>query len=193
MPTASIPTLTTERLVLRPWRDSDLAPFAALNADPEVMQHFPGTLTEAQANALAQGIREDMAERGFGWWAAEAPGVAPFIGFIGLSVPDFNAHFLPPGRRVVEVGWRLARDHWGKGYATEGARECLRFGFEELGLAEIVSFTTTTNERSQVVMRRLGMTRDPGDDFDHPGIPPGHRLRRHVLYRLGRKSRMNSL
>ncbi len=193
MPTASIPTLTTERLVLRPWRDSDLAPFAALNADPEVMQHFPGTLTEAQANALAQGIREDMAERGFGWWAAEAPDVAPFIGFIGLSIPDLGAHFLPPGRTVVEVGWRLARDHWGKGYATEGARECLRFGFEELGLAEIVSFTTTTNERSQVVMRRLGMTRDPGDDFDHPGIPPGHRLRRHVLYRLGRKSRMNSL
>ncbi len=187
MPTP--PTLTTERLILRPWRDSDLAPFAALNADPAVMQHFPGTLTEVQANALAQGIREDMAERGFGWWAAEAPGVAPFIGFIGLSVPDFNAHFLPPGRRVVEVGWRLARDHWGKGYASEGAREALRFGFEKLGLEEIVSFTTTTNERSQAVMRRLGMTHDVRDDFDHPGIPPGHRLSRHVLYRKHRERR----
>lgn len=125
-----------------------------------------------------------LAERGFGWWAAEAPGVAPFIGFIGLSVPDFGAHFLPPGHRVVEIGWRLARPFWGRGYATEGAREALRFGFDDLGLPEIVAFTTTTNLRSQAVMRRLGMTRDPADDFDHPKLPQGHRLQRHVLYRL---------
>lgn len=184
MPTAPIPTLTTERLVLRPWRDSDLEPFAALNADPAVMEHFPATLTTAQATALAEGIREDMAERGFGWWAAEAPGVAPFIGFIGLSVPEFGAHFLPPGKRVVEVGWRLARAHWGHGYATEGARACLRFGFQELRLPEIVSFTAVQNTRSQAVMQRLGMRRDPADDFDHPKLPPGHRLARHVLYRL---------
>ena len=183
MPTGTEPTLTTERLVLRPWRDSDLAPFAALNADPAVMEHFPSTLTADETAALAAGIRADMAERGFGWWAAEVPGVAPFIGFIGLSVPDFGAHFLPPGQSVVEVGWRLARAHWGRGYATEGARAALAFGFGELGLAEIVSFTATTNSRSQAVMRRIGMTHNPADDFDHPGLPAGHPLRRHVLYR----------
>lgn len=186
MTSAAVPALATERLILRPWRDGDLAPFAALNGDPEVMAHFPKTLSPAESDALAGRIRAALAERGFGWWAAEAPGVAPFIGFIGLSVPDFGAHFLPPGRRVVEVGWRLARPFWGHGYATEGAREALRFGFEELGLAEIVSFTTPTNARSQAVMRRLGMTRDPADDFDHPKLPPGHRLQRHVLYRLRR-------
>lgn len=186
MTTPTIPTLTTERLLLRPWRDSDLASFAALNADPVVMEHFPGTLTQSQADNLAQGIREDMAERGFGWWAAEVRGGAPFIGFIGLSVPEFGAHFLPPGKTVVEVGWRLARKHWGRGYATEGARECLRFGFQDLGLEEIVSFTTTTNLKSQAVMQRLGMTRDPADDFDHPKLPSGHRLQRHVLYRKRR-------
>lgn len=182
----TIPTLTTERLVLRPWRDSDLAPFAALNADPLVMEHFPATLTTAQATALAEGIREDMAERGFGWWAAEVPGVAPFIGFIGLSVPDFGAHFLPPGKTVVEVGWRLDCAFWGHGYATEGARACLRFGFQDLRLPEIVSFTATQNARSRAVMERLRMTRDPADDFDHPKLPPGHRLSHHVLYRLKR-------
>jgi len=180
--TATLPTLATDRLILRPWRDSDLAPFAALNADPEVMEHFPGTLSAAAAGKLAAGIRADMAERGFGWWAAEAPGVAPFIGFIGLSVPSFEASFTP----CVEVGWRLARKYWGRGYATEGAREALRFGFEELGLAEVVSFTALPNTRSQAVMRRLGMTHDPADDFDHPALPEGHRLRRHVLYRLRR-------
>jgi RimJ/RimL family protein N-acetyltransferase len=179
----TIPTLTTERLVLRPWRDDDLAPFAALNADPAVMEHFPATLSRAESDAAAALIRAGLEERGFGWWAVEVPGVAPFIGFIGLSVPAFNAHFLPPGREVVEIGWRLARDHWGRGYATEGAREALRFGFEDLGLAEIVAFTAVGNTRSRAVMRRLGMTHDPADDFDHPGIPPGHRLSRHVLYR----------
>lgn len=187
MTTATVPTLTTERLVLRPWRDSDLVPFAALNADPEVMAHFPATLTPAETAAMVARMRAALAERGFGWWAAEAPGVAPFIGFIGLSVPDFGAHFLPPGKLVVEVGWRLARLFWGQGYATEGAREALRFGFEALGLPEVVAFTTTTNQRSQAVMRRLGMTYDPADDFDHPKLPPGHRLRRHVLYRLKAK------
>ena len=116
----------------------------------------------------------------------EIPGVAPFIGFIGLSVPDFGAHFLPPGKTVVEIGWRLARDHWGRGYATEGARACLRFGFEELRLPEIVSFTAVQNTRSQAVMQRLGMSHDPADDFDHPKLAPGHRLARHVLYRLKR-------
>jgi RimJ/RimL family protein N-acetyltransferase len=184
MSTGTAPTLATERLILRPWRESDLAPFAALNADPEVMEHFPATLRREESDLLAAHIAEDMAERGFGWWAAEVPGEAPFIGFIGLSVPDFGAHFLPPGRIVVEIGWRLARPWWGRGYATEGARAALAFGFGELGLVEIVSFTATTNTRSQAVMRRLGMSHDPADDFDHPGLPAGHPLRRHVLYRV---------
>src|SRR3546814_9571771 len=150
------------------------------------MAHFPATLTASESDGLAQRIRTAMSERGFGWWAAEVPGVAPFIGFIGLSVPDFGAHFLPPGQRVVEIGWRLARAFWGRGYATEGAREALRFGFAELGLAEVGSFTTPGNLRSQAVMQRPGMIRDPADDFDHPKLPPGHRLRRHVLYQIGR-------
>ena len=181
MPTP--PSLTTNRLIPRPWQENDLAPFAALNADPEVMEHFPAVMTPTQTEAAVDRVRQHVAERGFGWWAVEVPGVAPFIGFVGLWVPSFEAHFTP----CVEVGWRLAREYWGQGYATEGARACLRFGFEELGLAEIVSFTTTTNLRSQAVMRRLAMTHDPADDFDHPGIPPGHRLRRHVLYRKHRE------
>src|SRR3546814_19930615 len=120
----------------------------------------------------------------FGWWAADVPGVAPFIGFIGLSVPDFGAHFLPPGHRVVEVGWRLAQPFWGRGYATEGAREALRFGFGELGLAEIIAFTTTTTLRSQAVMQRLGMTRAPADDLDPPQRHPGPPLHPHLPQRL---------
>ncbi len=156
-----------------------MAPFATLNADPEVMEHFPAVMTRTQTEVAIDRVRQVFAERGFGWWAAEAPGVAPFIGFVGLWAPSFEAHFTP----CVEVGWRLAKDFWGRGYATEGARECLRFGFAEVGLKEIVSFTAATNERSKAVMRRLGMTHDPADDFDHPQLPPGHRLERHVLYR----------
>jgi ribosomal-protein-alanine N-acetyltransferase len=183
MPTETVPTLTSERLLLRPWRDSDLAPFAVLNADPEVMEHFPAPLTPVETAAMVARMRAALAEHGFGWWAVEVPGAASFIGFIGLSVPSFQAPFTP----CVEVGWRLAREHWGRGYATEGARAALRFGFEELGLAEVVAFTTTTNTRSQAVMHRLGMTRDAADDFDHPRLPAGHRLARHVLYRLRRQ------
>lgn len=182
MPTDTAPTLTTERLILRPWRDSDLAPFAALNADPAVMEHFPTTLTRAESDAVAERVRGFMAEHGFGWWAVEVPGETPFIGFIGLWRPAFEAHFTP----CVEVGWRLARRFWGRGYASEGARAALAFGFGELELAEIVSFTATTNARSQAVMRRLGMTHDPAEDFDHPKLPAGHPLRRHVLYRKTR-------
>lgn len=182
MPTAIVPTLTTERLLLRPWRDADLDPFAALNADPAVMEHFPAVMTRAETEAGVARVRQVFAEHGFGWWAVEVPDVAPFIGFVGLWVPSFEARFTP----CVEVGWRLAKDYWGKGYATEGARECLRFGFEDLALTEIVSFTTTTNLPSQAVMQRLAMTHDPADDFDHPKLPKGHRLERHVLYRKRR-------
>jgi RimJ/RimL family protein N-acetyltransferase len=175
-------TLRTERLVLRQWRDSDREAYAELNADPVVMEHFPATLTRAQSDAHLEKMTQVIDGRGWGLWAVEVPGVADCIGFVGLNEPWFEAHFTP----AMEVGWRLAREHWGRGYATEGARESLRFAFEELGLAEVVSFTTPGNERSQAVMRRLGMTCDPDDDFDHPFMGEGHPLRRHVLYRLRR-------
>lgn len=187
MQTDTLPTLTTERLILRHWRDADIEPFAALNADPVVMEHFPATQTSAETEDVVARIGQEMAKHGFSWFAAEAPGVAPFIGFIGLWAPSFDAPFSSIQDPIVEVGWRLAKEYWGKGYATEGARACLRFGFEDLGLKEIVSFTTTTNRRSQAVMQRLAMTHDPADDFDHPKLPKGHRLERHVLYRMKRE------
>lgn len=172
--------LQTPRLVLRQWREADLAPFAALNADPEVMRHFPTVLTRAESDALAFGARALIAARGWGLWAVEVREGARFIGFVGLAEPRFDAHFTP----AVEVGWRLARAHWGSGYATEGARAAISFAFDELGLEEIVSFTTVANERSRKVMERLGMTHDPADDFDHPLLAHGDPLRPHVLYRL---------
>jgi RimJ/RimL family protein N-acetyltransferase len=172
--------LTTQRLVLRQWRDDDFTPFAAMNADPQVMRHFPKALDRAESDTVATRIRDGMARRGFGLWAVEVPGIAPFIGFVGLSVPGFEAHFTP----CVEIGWRLARAHWGKGYATEAALATRDDGFQRVGLAEIVSFTIAANTPSQDVMRRIGMTHDPADDFDHPSLPPGNPMRRHVLYRL---------
>ncbi len=168
--------IRTERLLLRRWTDADRAPFAALNADPEVMEHFPAPLDRADSDALADRIEAGFAERGWGLWAVEAP--EGFVGFTGLSVPAFEADFLP----AVEVGWRLARTAWGRGYATEAATAALRCAFDEVGLEEVVSFTATTNTRSQRVMQRLGMA--PAGEFHHPALPEGHRLRRHVLYRL---------
>jgi ribosomal-protein-alanine N-acetyltransferase len=175
-------TLRTERLVLRAWRDEDLPPFAELNADPVVMEHFPSTLRREDSDFMVERIGARFAETGLYLWAVEVPGAEPFIGFVGLNAPSFEAAFTP----CVEVGWRLSQAAWGKGYASEAARAAVTDGFERLGLAEIVSFTTTTNIRSQRVMQRLGMTRDPADDFDHPNLPPEHPLRRHVLYRLAR-------
>ena len=172
--------LMAERLILRPWRDEDLAPFAAMNADPAVMRHFPSTLGRAESDAMVGRIRLHFATRGFGMWAVEIPGVTPFAGFIGLSVPRFEAPFMP----CVEIGWRLATACWGRGYATEGARAALTFGFGTLKLAEVVSFTVVANQPSRRVMERLGMGHDPADDFDHPSIAEGHPMRRHVLYRL---------
>jgi RimJ/RimL family protein N-acetyltransferase len=177
----SPPTLRTERLVLRPWREDDLEPFAALNADPEVMRFFPATLDRERSDAMVGRISARLAEDGFGLWAAEVPGVAPFIGFIGLARPNFDAHFMP----AVEVGWRLSRQYWGRGYAPEGARAAVAHGFGVIGLDEIVSMTIPANTPSQRVMQKLGMTRDPADDFDHPNVAPGP-IRAHVLYRLGR-------
>lgn len=172
--------LATPRLRLRPWRESDLAPFAAMNADPLVMEHFAAPLSRQESDAYARRMQAAIEERGWGNWALEVIGGEPFVGFTGLSVPSFEAHFMP----CTEVGWRLARSAWGQGLATEAARAALDFGFGELGLAEIVSFTALGNARSVAVMERLGMRRD--GEFDHPRFPDGHRLRRHVLYRISR-------
>ncbi|MCC5575346.1 GNAT family N-acetyltransferase [Microtetraspora sp. AC03309] len=171
--------IETERLVLRRWQEKDREPFAALNADPEVMEYFPATLTRERSDALADRVAAEFDDCGFGLWAVELSGT--FIGFTGLSVPRFIAHFTP----CVEIGWRLARSAWGHGYATEAARAALRHGFGELGLKEIVSFTAKQNMRSQRVMERIGMTRDPEGDFDHPTLDEDSPLRRHVLYRVG--------
>ena len=178
----STPVLRTERLILREWRPEDREPFAALNSDPRVMECMPALLPRAQSDALARRSEQHFAKHGFGPWAVEVPDVAPFVGFVGLSVPAFDAHFTP----CVEIGWRLAAEHWGHGYATEAALASARFAFDELEMTELVSFTTPQNVRSRAVMRRIGMTHDEADDFDHPRLPPGHRLRRHVLYRLTR-------
>ncbi|HEY7256190.1 MAG TPA: GNAT family N-acetyltransferase [Solirubrobacterales bacterium] len=179
---AAEPGLETARLRLRRWRQADREPFAGINADPRVMEHFLAPLTRAQSDALVAEIEEGFEERGFGLWALELRETGELIGFTGLSVPEFEAHFTP----AVEVGWRLAAPAWGRGYATEAARAALGFGFGPAGLEEVVSFTSAGNERSRAVMERLGMRRDPADDFDHPGIPAGDPLRRHVLYRLRR-------
>jgi RimJ/RimL family protein N-acetyltransferase len=185
-PTGIVPSaIRTQRLYLRLWRDEDLPAFAALNADPRVMEFFPKVLDRAESDARVTGIRDHVSRHGFGQWAVEVPGVADFIGFVGLSMPLFQAHFTP----CVEVGWRLAREHWGHGYATEAARAALDYGFGPLGLREIVSFTVPANRRSRAVMERIGMTRSPADDFDHPALPEGHPLRRHVLYRVIRAPR----
>ncbi len=175
--------LHTERLILRAWRDSDLEPFARLNADARVMRYFPAPLTTAESDALATRIRSAFDQRGWGLWAVEIPGVAPFAGFIGLSQPRFEAHFTP----CTEVGWRLAPECWGHGYATEGALAAIGFGFRELHLDEVVSFTAESNTPSRRVMERAGMTHTPADDFEHPGLPAGHALRRHVLFRRARQ------
>ena len=176
-------TLTTDRLLLRHWRDEDRAPFAAINADPRVMEHFPAPLSRLESDALIDEFERRFDPRGFGLWALERRDTGEFIGFTGLAAVPWTAHFTP----AIEVGWRLAPEAWGHGYATEAAREALRFGFEDAGLDEIVSFTVPANVRSRAVMDRLGMTHDPADDFDHPRLAEGHPLRRHVLYRLDRE------
>ncbi|MFZ1429726.1 MAG: GNAT family N-acetyltransferase [Geminicoccaceae bacterium] len=174
--------ITTARLRLRLWREQDLPAFAALNADPRVMEHFPGTLSSTDSDAMAARHRAHLAAHGFGLWAVEVPGRAAFIGCVGLAVPRFAAHFTP----CVEIGWRLAAEHWGQGYATEAAAAVLGHAFGRLGLEQVVSFTVPANLRSRRVMERLGMTRAPADDFDHPSLPEGHPLRPHLLYRLSR-------
>lgn len=171
--------LRGERLCLGPWLDADREPFAAINADPQTMRYFPSTLTRAQSDQVAEGLAEALERRGWGFWAARLHD-GEFIGFIGLNLPRLRAPFMP----AIETGWRLARGHWGRGLATEGARLALGYAFQSLGLPSIVAFTAQDNQPSRRVMDRLGMHHDPADDFDHPALAPGHPLRRHVLYRL---------
>jgi RimJ/RimL family protein N-acetyltransferase len=172
--------LRTERLILRRWQNSDRQPFAAINADPRVMEFFPNPLTPEQSDHLIDRIEAAIAQRGFGLYAVELESDRTFLGFIGLSVPNFHAHFTP----CVEIGWRLAAHSWGQGFATEGARSVAAYAFNTLRLESLVSFTAEQNIRSRRVMDKIGMTFNPADTFDHPNLPEGHLLRRHVLYRL---------
>ena len=172
-------SLATARLLLRPWREADKAPFAALNNDPRVYATLAGPMSREDSDALADRIVADLSADGWGRWAVEVPGVADFIGFTGLARPRFEAHFTP----CIEIGWRLAYEHWGHGYVTEAARAVLDFAFDTLQFPEIVSFTAVGNVRSRAVMERLGFTHDARDDFDHPMLAADHPLRRHVLYR----------
>jgi RimJ/RimL family protein N-acetyltransferase len=182
----AVPEIATDRLRLRGWRDDDREPWAALNADPEVMTHFPTTLSRATCDRLVDLTMDGWAESGFGLWALERVEDGIFLGFTGLSRPSFEAHFTP----AVEVGWRLARHAWGHGFATEAARAALEFGFETVGLEEIVSFTVPQNVRSRQVMQRIGLVRDPAGDFQHPAVDPVRypHLVAHVLYRLSREA-----
>lgn len=174
--------IATARLHLRAWRDDDREPFAALNADPAVMRYFPATLSREASDRSIDTWQAEIERRGWGNWAVEIAQTGEFTGFVGLSVPRrAELPFMP----CVEIGWRLASSYWGRGYATEAARAALRFGFETLDLAEIVSFTSVINRPSRAVMERIGM-RDAGEDFDHPAVPQGSTLRRHCLYRIAR-------
>jgi len=176
------PEIETARLRLRGFGESDRDAFAAMNADPVVMEHFPNTLDPLASDAFLDRIVAGWRDEGLGLWAVERLEDGRFLGYAGLSRPTFDAHFTP----AIEVGWRLARDAWGHGYATEAAAAAVAYGFETIGLDEIVSFTVPANVRSWRVMERLGLAHDIADDFDHPRLPIGHPLRRHMLYRLSR-------
>ena len=174
--------LVTDRLLLRRWREADREIFARINADPRVMEFYPAPLTREESDAMIDRYDGHFAQYGFGPWAGELRATNRLVGYIGVKYVRFEAAFTP----AVEIGWRLAPEHWGSGLATEGAAAALQDGFGTVGLHEIVAFTTLANLRSQRVMDKLGMTHDPCDDFDHPQLPQGHPLLRHVLYRLRR-------
>jgi RimJ/RimL family protein N-acetyltransferase len=178
----------TERLVLRRWREDDRELFRAINADPRVMEYFPCVLPPADSDEVFERIQRHFERHSFGLWAAELRECGTFLGFIGLAIPSFDAPFMP----AVEIGWRLRFDFWNRGLATEGAREAIRYAFEELALFGLVSMTVPANLRSRRVMEKLGMNHDERDDFDHPLLPEGHPLRRHVLYRIGRRDWISS-
>lgn len=175
--------LSTERLLLRRWSEADRDPLARINADPEVMRYLNGPITREASDAFIDEMEATFDAHGFGLWAVERKEDGRLLGFTGLALSDFGAPFCP----AVDVGWRLAREAWGHGYATEAARCVLAFAFDELGLPEVVAHTTSINERSRAVMRRIGMTHDPADDFDGPWFSEGHPLRRFVLYRMSER------
>lgn len=172
--------IKTERLILRPWKDEDLEPFARLNADPRVMEFFPSTKSASETAQEFNILKTRLENDGYGFWAASLIDGGKFIGFVGIQKVPFTTSFTP----AVEIGWRLAHEYWGFGYATEGAKAALEYGFETLKLDNIVSFTTEKNTRSQNVMKKIGMKHYPEEDFDHPRLPEGHPLSRHVLYRI---------
>lgn len=175
--------ISTDRLILRHWQLSDLAPFSVLNASAKVCEYFPKTLTKEESDQLANNIIRHFDKHGFGLYAVELKSTKEFIGFTGLNIPSFSAPFMPS----IEIGWRLSDKHWGKGYATEAAHAVLNYGFSNLKLKEIVSFTVPHNQRSLRVMQKLGMTHNSQDDFHHPKVPQGHILSKHVLYRIKNK------
>ncbi|MGL5626322.1 MAG: GNAT family N-acetyltransferase [Candidatus Rhabdochlamydia sp.] len=172
--------IQTKRLILRSWKKKDLESFVELNRDPRVMEYYPSIKSYQESLEEYNRIREEFKKEGFGFWVVSIIGGSDFIGFVGLNRVKFTAHFTP----AVEIGWRLAFNHWKKGYATEGAMACLKYGFETLHLNEIVSFAAVKNTRSIAVMKRIGMHHDSRDDFDHPKLAEDHRLKRHALYRL---------
>ena len=178
------PQIRTERLLLREWRDADRVPYGLLNADREVMEHFPSVLTSLQSDEMVDRMATGWELRGFGLWAVERTDTSQFIGFVGLSAPGFEVAGVTP---CVEVGWRVAKQHWGSGFAPEAATAALAFGFHNLDLPndEIVSFTTTKNTKSQRVMQKIGLHLDPEREFDHP-LTPGWHGQRHVLYCIDR-------
>ena len=176
-------TLETSRLILREWRDSDVSPFAKLNADPRVMQHFPSMLSYEESSQLVTRIKTHFDVHGFGLWAVEVKDQRQFAGFIGLSVPQFTAHFTP----CVEIGWRLDTPFWNQGYASEGAQAALEFGFSQCNFNEIFSFTVPANIASRRVMEKIGMSYQ--EQFDHPALTEGDPLRNHVLYRITKMER----
>ncbi len=173
-----LPILRTKRLILRPWRETDLAAFAKINADPKVMEFYAQLLSREESDALVRKLQKEITEHGYGFWAVEAPGVADFIGYVGLNYWNLEMEFAP----CVDIGWRFGSFHWGKGYAQESAREVLRYGFESLELSEIVSMATVGNTRSRRLIERLGMYH--AENFEHPKLAKGHPLSRRVLYRL---------
>jgi len=179
---ASEPMLRTEQTLMRRWRASDLEPFAALNADADVMEHFPTLLTRAESDAMVERIEACFEQSGYGLWAVELPGEAAFVGFVGLWPVRPELPFAP----ALEIGWRLAAPYWGRGIATEAARAAMAFAFEDCDLDSLVSYTAATNVRSMRVMARLGMRREPADDFEHPQLEEGNPLRPHIVYRIDR-------
>src|SRR3990167_2313304 len=175
--------LETERLILREWKDADIPIFAAMNQDPKVMEFFPAPLSAIESASLVDRFRRHFKKHGFGLYAVELKSSGEFIGFVGLSIPTFKAHFTP----CVEIGWRIASQYWNQGYATEAAKTVLLAAFNTFGLQEVVSFTPVVNKRSIRIMEKIFMTHDPKDDFDHPSLPKGQFLARHVLYRITAK------